>query len=529
MNGQNDKNINPEVLAPTQVAKLPGSTINVDTPSGAAWVRKYLHPPCATPADYAGYPDANNSPSTDAEYKGLNDIQTFVTVAGPPVSTIYYNRVLLLHTASAIAPVIPFKMDTTGSVAQIGSDVILNRNINVTDMVNQNASGRLTYKSTTSWLNATGFNNQGNVTSAQFRPNVLRMTAAALLALADQVHAKRPASRLAIYSDLVKFYHRANSEYEILDYPPSSIEACIQKHRAALAADIDNVVQVLQVGNIPFDPSEILMMSPNSVAASAKEGSFVVQRFSQPEVMYKDFPANGVSAGSSNPLGMPCFIYEPVSPTTGTLAAIAVAGQPGNSTSILADLPWFDFLWGWTLYEGLSVTSSGSTAGVTPPYVSVKTITGFEFQPLPDSMLSPFIRNCAIYDMSALRFATTTNHAIADSLPAAANFWGTIGKVLLQAAPTIIDTVSSLFGSKRSTESKKLTNDTVKMLTDKISSMETKLSAKPQKNRTAPAQQQAKQLKVPSGPRKRLTPSKPKKAVKKAPSAAMRVKNTWTN
>jgi hypothetical protein len=526
MNGINDKNINPEVLAPTQVAKLPGSNINVDTPSGAAWARKYLHPPCATPDAYAGYPDANNSPSVDAEYKGLNDIKTFSVTDGKPPVTTYYDRILLLHTTSAIAPVIPFKMTIDDTPVQLPTDVILNRNINVQDMVAQNSAGRVTYKSTTSWLNATGFNNQGNVTSAQFRPNVLRLLVADLLTMVDRVHANRPAKRLRLHRELVQFYHRADSDYEIIDDPdmdPRSVEAHVAKCKRTLSADLDNAVQVLQVGTIPFDPSEILMMSPNAVASNAKEGSFVVQRFGQPEIMYKDFPANGITKGTSNPLGMPCYIYESSGPTAGSIDSIAVAGQPGNATTILADLPWFDFLWGWTLYEGLSVTTSTSTSGVTPPYVSVKTITGFEFQPLPDSMLSPFIRNCAVYDMSALRMATTTNHAIADSLPAAANFWGTIGKVLLKAAPTIIDTVSSLFGNKRSDESKKLTEDTVKSLTSKIASMETKLSAKPKRAKNNPPVKQQQQrrsrpVRVKQGTNSAPPPKKQQRRKRKQPA-----------
>jgi hypothetical protein len=502
MNGINDKNINPEVLAPTQVAKLPSSNIHVDTPSGASWVRKYLHPPCATPDAYAGYPDSNNSPSVDAEYKGLNDIKTFSSSSATPPVVTYYDRILLLHTTSAIAPVIPFKKAISGEISQIPEDVIFNRNINVTDMVNQNSSGRITYKSTTSWLNATGFNNQGNVTSALFRPNVLRLSIANLTLLFDKCHSGDHIKRLKMYQNLVNFYHQVDSDYDVIDDPlidVRSAEAQIVKHKRTLTADIDNMVQVLQVGAIPFDPSQILMMSPNAVAMSAKDGSFVVQRFSQPEIQYKDFPANGITTGTSRPIGMPCYIYEAVPGGAGSINEINVVSQPGSSTSILADLPWFDFMWGWTLYEGLSVTASASASNVSPPYISVKTITGFEFQPLPDSMLSPFIRNCAVYDMSALRMATISNHAIADSLPSAANFWGTIGKVLLQAAPTIIDTVSSLFGNKRSDEAKKLTNDTVKSLTSKIASMETKLSKpKPKRvpNRT-PVQQQPQQQRRP--------------------------------
>jgi len=495
MNGKNDDTINPEVVTGTTVTKVNNKSIDVDTPSGAAWVRKYLHPPCATPDAYAGYPDSNNSPSTDAEYKGLVDISTAISNPGPPVSTSFCNKVLLLHTSSAIAPVIAFKQITDGTIVQLPTDVVLNRNINVQDMVAQNSSGRVTYKSTTSWLNATGFNNQGNVTSGLFRPNIVLFRAGDLIPYFDRV--TDLAKRYSLYAQLYNFYNRdkqflpvltkkskqmESEGYELLESDNVDVTQTY-KNRISVAATylkstsaIDNFVQILQVGQLPFDPSQILMMSPNAVADKATVGSFVVQRFDQPSIMYKDFAANGMAppGGVSTLVGMPCYYLQLTAPTGGQIVPITVAAQPGNATGILADLPWFDFMWGWTLYEGLSVQSEGAT--ISPPYISVKTITGFEFQPLPDSMLSPFIRNCAVYDMSALRLATTTNHAIADSLPSAANFWGSIGKMLLTAAPSIIDTVSGLFGSKRSKEQKDTTDDTVKQLIAQINSMSSQLN-----------------------------------------------------
>jgi hypothetical protein len=458
MNGSNDNNINPEVVRDREVTNIQRTSVTVDTKSGAAWVRKYLHPPCATPDDYAGYPDTNNSPSTDAEYKGLRDIKTFST-AGNPAITTYYDKVLLLHTSSAIAPVIPFKYTTDGTLVQLGSDVILNRNINVQDMVAQNSSGRISYKSTTSWLNATGFNNQGNVTTAQFRPNISVWPVVTAL---ERVERFAPEDRLRALRCFARdFAPSDEDDFEVIDdvnVAPAlrirSIEAqcSVLRKRLSLRSTtaVNDAIQVLILGNIPTDPSQILMMSPNAVAESAKDGSFVVQRFSQPEIPYKDFAATGLikPGGVSELNGMPCYYFTEATSTTGQLVSLDVDSQPGNKTGTLVDLPWFDFLWGWTLYEGLSVVNGGS-ATVTPPYISVKTITGFEFQPLPDSMLSPFIRNSAVYDMSALRLATMSNHAIADSLPAAANFWGSVGKVLLQAAPSIISTILGLFGSKK--------------------------------------------------------------------------------
>lgn len=527
MNGANDSLINPEVRDGQEVTKIPGkSIIQTDTPAGAAWVEKYLHPPKATRDDYCGYPDTNNSPSTDAEYKGLVDIPT---TSGSGITAINYNKVLLLHTSSVIAPVITFKVEaSTGVISQLPTDVVFNRNINVKDMVNQNSSGRMTYKSTTSWLNATGFNNQGNVTSAAFRPNIAMFRAGDLFKWFDL---QAPIKSMSLYRGLANFFSLSvddkkitkvinklesfrnnapnNEGYEVIyesraddiDDIKSFITSCKKKFETSTA--IDNFVQILQLGQIPTDPSQILMMSPNAVADKAVEGSFVVQKFKQPVIEYKDFAANGITPGVSSPVGMPVYILQLASPTTGTIEPINVIAQPGNSTAILADLPWFDFMCTWTLYEGLSVTTGDTPSIVTPPYISIKTIVGFEFQPLPDSMLSPFIRNSALYDFNALRMASTINHASADSLPAKMNFWGSLGKILLKAAPTVIDTISNIFGKERSADSKKLTNDTVASLTKKIQSMESKLSTK----------QPRKQFIVKQQPPRQRTRKQPSKGV----------------
>lgn len=425
MNGKNDNSINPEITSGDHVTTVQSSKLTVDSVSGAAWLRKYLHPPCATPDGYAGIPDKNNTPSADAEYKGIRQIQTFATEP-----SVLFNKVLLLHTASAIAPVIAFKYDVGGALYQLPEDVVLNRNINVQDMVAQNSSGRITYKSTTSWLNATNFSNQGDLSTALFRPNITVYRIGDLIKL----FARQPNSQ-QLHSELADFFDgKAHTELH-------SIESSVSR----LAASIDNFAQVVKLGAIPQEGSQIVMMSPNAVSTDAKSGSFVVQRFDQDSIQYKDFSCNGLNGvGVSTLIGMPCYIFEQTG-SVGQLEAIKVVGQPGNATAILADLPWSDFLWGWSLYEGLSLASSG----VSPPYISVKTITGFEFQPLTDSILSPFIRNSAVYDQSAIQLATITNHAMADSLPSAANFWGSIGKVLLTAAPSIISTLIKVFGSKK--------------------------------------------------------------------------------
>lgn len=486
MNGQNDLNLTPneQHTGTAFMAVKPSTggttTCHCDTASGAAFVEKYLHPPRPTRPEYAGIPDKNTTPSTRAEYKAIQQVGTYVPATTEPVSPEkIYPNILLIHTASPIAPVIVIRWRQVGSGLEYSqTDCILNPNINVQDMILQNASGRLEYKSTTSSLNATDFSNQGVVTCAQFRPNVSVYRIGDLIE--DLIHEFKNPEREV--EKLCQFYG--------LPYQKPT-KGDIKSHAISqLGTAVENFAQILNVGTLPTYSTPVAMMSPNSTSTVATEGSFLVQKFDLDSVPYKDFPSagdNGVAV--STPKGMPCYIRnQAAGATTYELQTINVTGQPGNTTTILADLPWFDMTWGYTLYEGLSVVA-GASASFLPPYITVKCITGFAFQPLPDSTLSPFIKESAIYDFEAIRFVAMANHSLMDSLPAKANFWGSLGKMLLSAAPGIIDTVSGIFGKKRTDTEKNTTKATVDSLIKKIKDMETKLS-KPKPRPQVVVQQQ---------------------------------------
>lgn len=443
MNGQNDQQIQPEATG-SVVTRLSGVNISTDTPAGAAWARKYLHPPCATSAEYCGIPDKNNTPSTCAEYKCVQQIQTQVPT-GDGTTVANFNKILLLHTSSVIAPVIAFSVDTTGAVTQRKEDVVLSSNINVNDMVGQNSSGRLAYKSTTSSLNATAFSNQGVVTCGQFRPNI------SFISIGDLV--RFAASR----GVLEGFAPKLLSRHAPLSSAAPSKGVTLEEHVIRELGDtVSNAIQLVQFGQLPTNSTRITMMSPNATSAVATQGSFLVQKFDQDSIPYHDFAYDSVTAGGVTTLrGRECYWFAQTIGNTGQLDAFNVANQPGNTTGVLVDLPWFDFNWGWTLYEGLSVNGSQLPATtVLPPYITVKCITGLEFQPLPDSVLSPFIRNCATYDFSALRMATMLNNSVPDSYPEKYNFWGTVGQLLLGAAPQIIDTIKQLFATGKKVSDK---------------------------------------------------------------------------
>lgn len=490
----NDQAINPNEtkLPPTAAMSIKGAAIHCDTPSGAAWLEKYEHPPRASRPEYCGVPDFNNTPSVHPEYKTIAQIPTFKTAGG---ITTYFDRILVIFTSSAVAPVWYYRISAdTGAFEPV--QAIINSNINIQDWAAHNTSGRIAYKSTTISLNATEFSDQGVVTVAQFRPS----------------------RRFAAVGDVTLRIYDANGFERALkfiqrhcgDIPPRQPkEEDVAYLKRALGDAWHHVVLILAPGTLPQTGTEVAMLSPNATSDVAKNGCFVVQKFTQPFPQFTDFSnANTGSTTTARTVeAVKCYIE--ITDSTGLLTIfepVNVSGQPGNSAAPgtpqqLEDVAWFDMSWGFAFFEGLSVGPAGAGAAAVPPYLTVKTITGTELQPLVGSPLSPFIKNSAMVDETALRIGSMVSHARLDSLPASANFWGSIGKVLLSAAPTVVSTLKSLFGTKETPESKKTTKDTVDRLTKKIQSMESKLSSKkPAKQPKGKAPQKKSQ------PRKKGTP-----------------------
>lgn len=484
----NDQSINPNEtkMPPTAAMAVRGVQLHCDTPSGAAWLEKYEHPPRSTRPEYCGVPDYNNTPSVHPEYKTIAQIPTFKTVGA---DTTYYDRILVIFTSSAVSPVWYYRISTTGAFEPI--EAIINSNINIQDWAAHNTSGRIAYKSTTISLNATEFSDQGVVTVAQLRPSK-RLAAVGDVTL-------QLLERSGIQHAL-KFAQRHCGDLPVRQ-PKESDPEYLQR---ALGDAWHHVVMIVAPGTLPQTGTEVAMLSPNATSDVAKNGCFVVQKFVQSFPQFTDF-SNANTGSTTTPRtvqAVKCYIE--ITDATGLLTIfepVNVTSQPGNSAAPgtpqqLEDVAWFDMSWGFAFFEGLSVGPNGAGAAAVPPYLTIKTITGTELQPLIGSPLAPFIKNSAMVDETALRIGSMISHARLDSLPAAANFWGSLGKLLLSAAPTVVSTISNLFGKKPSAEEKKTTKSTVDKLTRKIESMETKLSAKPKVAPKKPVKQQQPKQKV---------------------------------
>lgn len=430
--GVNDNFLKTDVIDKddsTQIMKLRGVAVHADTPSGAAWARKYEHPPAPTGSEYCGIPDINNSPSYRTEYRAVANTQTYTTF---DTTTINYNKVLFLQTAFAEVPAIPFKYDTAGLEVQLPQEVIHNPSIDTRQFIQNSGAARLAYKSGTYDLNANDFNNQGTCTVAKFRPNV------------------------STYSNTLEFLayvkRRASKQLEKI---AKQLKAHSKGHGTDDAAG-DGII-VINIGSIPVTSTDVAQLSPNSTVVPAKQGAFVVQQFSQPTTPYVSTAIGSVAVPPASGPAFGRVVYlqvnDPSTPGDVMLIQINDDFYASTGNTALEIIACFDMCFAWILFEGLSVQPATSSAvTVTPPYITSKHITGLEADAYVNSVLLPFKKNCAVVDEKALRFAAMAMHSKADSLPAKFNSWGAIGSALLSAAPSIISTITNLFSKEKKGE-----------------------------------------------------------------------------
>lgn len=256
-----DSNIDPLAtsdLSNGYVGNVRGTRIEVDTATGAAWIEKYLHPPVDKRSTYAGIPDLNNTPSVHLEYRAVND---FSAMEGDGKATSVHPTMAFLQTSSAYMPVYLFNNDLNNNIVRESlTQFQINPNLQVANMTSIASSGRIAYKSSTYELNATEFNNQGVVTVAQFRPNInLTTNSVALLKYSKSKNFER----------FVNLLHHiyCSSEFEIIDDKKkyNKSDGLSNKIHDIMASNANNSIQIVTLGSIPQNSTDVLMLSPKAV------------------------------------------------------------------------------------------------------------------------------------------------------------------------------------------------------------------------------------------------------------------------
>jgi len=477
----------------TTVAKLKGVDICCQTPEGAAFVKKYTHPPSVMPDEYRGVPDASAPNVVCIETKGENQVAPIISFPASTTTTIQVNpsTMLFLHPSGSKVATYNFMQVTvagnTGytqplnytalastypAVSNITAPSCNNSGYNWANFTTDIAMVRNTYKSETLYLNATDFNNQGQITTAKFKPNIIAVNNAAAL---FESHANDRASLRSLYTALgMKVPLPKISDEDGYEVIRSNVKSstfgfgiqCLQVSPVSSITAITsmyNSPNFLLSGVLPTNSSQVINLSPKGSTRMLREGAFVVHQNINPTANWSEVSPEGAFEGTlpAPPNGVyvslirtnigNTFLYAPLF-SDGSVAGGALAYWYAQAF----DTPWNNLDWAITICEGITVPTTVGTTLSSVPYVSIKSFSGFEAQPQFTSSLQPFQNMLPKPDPAALQMAAGIFHDRPDALPAAANDFGSIATAIGAFIPTAISWLKDLFGngSKAFNESK---------------------------------------------------------------------------
>lgn len=406
--------------------KLSDTDVSVDTPTGAAWAEKYLHPPSQMKASYAGIPDLNSTPSVNLEYRIESE-----QLVEPQGNTLF------VIPPSVFRPAFKFGIAGT-SLSDRSEEVPINPNVTIDDFARTSESFRMGYKSTTFYQDSTAFNNNGMIYTAQFRPNVTTYTDHDLTAFKERFNQHKG------YGAALKHFEKQQQN----DLDEDFVKLNMRDQPTPKLPSAGNALQVISLGRIPMTGGEVLMKSPKSTTRRAVEGAFVVQQFSEPTQRYVSLARHYTSRERpATQYSIFCY-YEFIGPD-GRFNLASFRSADGGQFS--PDTEWYDMTWAFVM---VILPTNGS--GVQNAPVIMKTITGIDVQPVTGGMLQSVVKESPLYDMEALRLACMLRQRMPDSLPASANDFGSVAATVMGWAPKIWGAIKSIFGSPEATVKKEV-------------------------------------------------------------------------
>jgi hypothetical protein len=403
-------------------------SINTETPSGKAWVEKYLHPPSVPRATYAGIPDMNMSPVTSLQFETVNNIPTVFVIDGVIRQA---TEIFFLQTTGALVVAYVFvrspDYNNNGWVQHPQYPAIVNDSYNFHDNWGADVSmQRLAYKSCTYFLNATAFNDQGTVTIAQARPQFFVFSSPLIPPAAD-------------------------TDYDFPKQPSRRV-----------GGEFDYNAQILEMGDIsgpgfigdyvPSTPTQIQQSSPKAVTHMAREGAFVTQHWSQPTNRFWNNP--GLENGSDADLVQTWIRFTQSDHSEHTVRLYSKMNSAGHSPEPnlgnAADTVWTDFTIAYVYFSGLSVSSG--PAGLSNAYITVKSAYCVEVQPHAKSSFVFFQNSAPVPDDRAIHIAAAVTHQVPDGFPASANGFASILGLVANYAPKVITWLGNAFKSNAPAE-----------------------------------------------------------------------------
>lgn len=468
-----------------------GTRVLAKTPGGAAFVKKVTHPPTTIPEEYSGIPDSSAPNVVIMEVKGEVNLTPTVTYLNSPttVATYVSSKMMLLSPSGGkvasycfiwnAAPPTGIQAGWVQPLNVPGNAAAQQPAVNNPCPQSANNSGynfsnwhqdvsqmRTSYKSETYYLNATGFNNQGTVTSAKFKPNIL------LLPNLSSLFAS-----LNNCTQSIQNLHRAIAKHRVLskrrDIDEQGFEVIASSAVPSIKSyPVDYGVQILETDtntgyiapypdNVMFTfnslladtPSDVLTLSSKAATRPAMDGAFLVHQPVNP--FYEWVSTGDESATTALTVGGPIISF--IRYKLGVVSYfVPLYSEPGDaskpSEAVQTDAPWNNLDWTITIFDGLTVPNAGSQL-TSLPYITVKSFAGLELQPQFFGSIRPFARLLPPPDRDALDIATTIFHGRPDSLPASANDFGTIAKTVITYLPTALSFLKALFsGTKKQTD-----------------------------------------------------------------------------
>lgn len=469
-------------LSKTVDSEVQSSTVAEVNPQ-AAFIRKSIHPPSAIP-NYTGIP------TNDARSQVLVQWRNPVLMKQPIIFDAANGKtryviaedltqfdLAILHTNGARVLSIPFIFNkTTGGMNYDFNNVDIQDAYNFDKWQDDANLYRPVFKSTTTYLNATMFNNTGLVVGNQFNPNIL--FAGSILSFAHE-HSQEFFSfaRTVLRKRCIKLTTRSDDHQHYHDlfrmfpkYIRDELQTILElNNNEVLNLDPNTKIQVFNAGdlgqtsvalNITPVPttSQIMNNSMRSGAWKAQDGTFTVQRLNT--IAPSWLSASNTDNAESGLYE--CYFY--VKDSNGVTqfspffdnAPEGVDNQTLLDKFVLHDTLWSkDMTWGWTFYQGLSLNSQTSTA---TQLLIKKYYTGYEVQPTPRSAWSGMVNLGPKPDLMAMQALMDAFYELKDMLPAKYNFWGTLGTLAAQGLKTFGSSI--LDSLMKGSSNKQIKNET---------------------------------------------------------------------
>jgi hypothetical protein len=466
-----------------------------------ALIRKIVHPP--TCQEIAGLPSGGARSQVVLELKQLKSMSepfvygsTTESVIPNNVTSRFAPSLLMLNGARVAA--VQFIYDGTvggvysGDTYQDVANVYYNDSLDFDTWAANTNLFRLIYKSTTITLNATMFNDVGIVAAFQFTPSLLfsgtlakflDTNRAAALKFINDLYSrtgcvKVPEKGFVTISDanpsFEHEYHAIHSDHHHFEHAkkmwlsfPRSVRADIAESfntshfaiknkigvevdpgKYVLSLNPDSNIQILNLNNSGngvnnYAPTINQVVSTGrDYSTDAKEGCFMVQRLTQPNVQWLNATRTSGRADTPIPFLYGCYVFTNAGSTyTPLFEQQNIVGLARNT--ILRDTAWTDQMtMGWVVFDGLCPNVL-SESGTFYQMLNIKSITGLEVQNTVSGAYAPLAKPGLIQDEAIMERILFTLNEFKDGMPASFNSWGMLatlaGNVIGNVAPKLIN------------------------------------------------------------------------------------------